>query len=319
VDDLLEFVDKTMVKNISNYSGSQGSPFTAIRRPMTGGTNEGRRPARYNYWRVGYGDSGIFVLPFVIERAGEYHCRPAYLTGSIDHPDATQVYYHLEGDALFEQPKQTTLIQPGNVLIIPFGHVGYYRSESGMKYHWLSLGRHWPRERGERPSIQLLPLPFDSELADRFIEIRELLILQKTGYPLRAVGSFYDLLARIEELSTRSSGSLAQSPYPEAVRNAIMYLREHDSEPYDAAAVAQAVNLSQSHLRALFEKWVGESPRQFHTRSRIERAARLLRDQDLSVSAAAIQVGYGDARHFSRVFKAVTGNRPREWRRSEFD
>jgi AraC-like DNA-binding protein len=318
VDDLLESVDETMVKNLSDRSERQGSSNATIRRPITGGTNDGRRPVRYTYWRVGYGDVPSADLPFVIERAGEYHCRPDYLSGSIDHPSATQVYYHLEGEALFEQPNRTRPIKPGNVLIIPFGHVGYYRSEAGMKYHWLSLGRHWPRERGERPSVQLLPLSFDDELADRFIEIRELLILQNNGYPLRAIGSFYNLLARIEELSSKTSDSLAQSPYPEAVRNAIMFLRERDTEPYDAAATAGAVNLSQSHLRALFEKWVGESPRQFHTRSRIERAARLLRAQDLSVSAAGMQVGYGDARHFSRVFKAVTGFRPRDWRRSEY-
>jgi AraC-like DNA-binding protein len=319
VDDLLEIVDETMVKNLSNRSGRRDPSYGVIRRPMTGGTNDGRRPVRYIYWRVGYGGVASADLPFLIEQAGEYHCRPAYLTGSIDHPDATQVYYHLEGEALFEQPGRTTLIKPGNVLIIPFGHVGYYRSETGMKYHWLSLGRYWPRERGERASVQLLPLPFDGELADRFVEIRELLILQNSGYPLRAIGSFYNLLARIEELSFKASGSLAQSTYPEAVRNAIVFLRERDTEPYDAAATAAAVNLSQSHLRALFEKWVGESPRQFHTRSRIERAARLLRAQDLSVSSAAMQVGYSDARHFSRVFKSVTGIRPREWRRSEFD
>jgi AraC-like DNA-binding protein len=278
---------------------------------MAGGTNDGRRPDRYTYWRVGDGGLAGHAVPFSIERAGEYHTKPAYLTGSIDHPDATQVYYHLDGEAIFEQPNRVTRVLPGNLLVIPPGHIGYYRAAAGMKYHWLSLGRHWPREWGERPSVRLLALRYDVELEGRFTEIRELLILQKAGYPLRVVGAFYGLMARIEELSP--SLSVSQSPYPESVRNAITYLREHVAEPFDAETTAAAANLSQSHLRALFERWVGESPRRFHTRSRIERAARLLREQELSVSAAALQVGFSDVRHFSRVFKGVTGVRPREW------
>jgi AraC-like DNA-binding protein len=306
VDDPLVLVDETMVKTFPS-SPSRGP---APRRPMAGGTNEGRRPARYTYWRVGYGSPERYSMAFHIERAGEYHCKPAYLTGSIDHPDATQVYYHLEGQALFEQPHQTAPVLPGNVLIIPYGHVGYYRSDGGMKYHWFSLGRAWPREWGDKPSVRLLSLPFDAELAARFVDLRELLILQKPGYSLRSVGVFYELLARIEELSPAST--LPQSPYPEAVRSAIVYLRENYARPFDAGETAAAVNLSQSYLRALFEKWVGESPKQFHTRTRIEQAVRLLREQELPVSAVALQVGFSDVRHFSRVFKHVTGQRPSE-------
>lgn len=300
------------VKNISSQEPSAARRAVSARRPVAGGTNDGRRPARYTYWRVGYGDAGGYDLAFHVERAGEYHCKPAYLTGSIDHPEATQLYYHLAGEASFEQPNRITQLTSGNLLIIPPGHIGYYRSDTGMKYHWLSLGDYWPREWGERPSVRLLALRYDSELEGRFAEIREQLILQKPGYPLRAVGAFYGLMARIEELSPSQTAS--QSPYPEAIRSAIDFLREHIAEPFDGEAVAAAVNLSQSHLRALFERWVGESPRRFHTRSRIEQAARLLREQDLSVSAAALQVGFSDPRHFSRVFKGVTGVRPREWR-----
>lgn len=298
-----------MVKN-----GTMASSIRpGLRRPMAGGTNDGRRPARYTYWRVGYGLPDGYRSRFTIERAGEYHCRPGYLTGSIDHPLATQVYLHLEGEATFEQPHRATAVLPGNVLVIPHGHIGYYRSEEGMKYHWLSLGNYWPTEWGERPSVRLLALRPDAELEGRFGEIRELLILQKPAFALRAVGAFYELMARVEELSP--SQSVSQSPYPEGVRNAIVFLRERLTEPYDAEATAAAANLSQSHLRALFERWVGESPRRFHTRSRIEQAARLLREQAMPVSAAALQVGFTDGRHFSRVFKGVTGVRPSEWAR----
>lgn len=301
-----------MVKNVAN-SGIDPAPLYIVRRQRSGGTDLGRRPARYTYWRVGYGEAVEPAVPFVVERAGEYHTRTHYLTGSIDHPDANQLYYHLSGEAVFEQPNESTPVAAGNLLVIPRGHVGYYRSDQGMKYLWLSLGAYWPPELGALPSAQLLALRHDAELAGRFAEIRELLILQKPGYPLRVVSAFYGLLARITELRLTATTSVARSPYPDAVRNAIFHLREHIDVPYDGETTAAAANLSQSHLRALFERWVGESPRRFHTRSRIEHAARLLRDQELSVTAAALQIGFTDVRHFSRVFKSVTGLSPREY------
>ena len=70
------------------------------------------------------------------------------------------------------------------------------------------------------------------------------------------------------------------------------------------------ISVSQSHLRALFEKWLGESPKQYHTHYRIDQAKRLLCEQHLSIFEVAFQVGFTDARHFSRVFKQVIGVSP---------
>ena len=68
--------------------------------------------------------------------------------------------------------------------------------------------------------------------------------------------------------------------------------------------------MSPSHLRALFEKWVGESPKRFHTRCRIDQAKRLFREQNLSVAEVGFHVGFADVHHFSRVFKQITGVAP---------
>jgi len=90
------------------------------------------------------------------------------------------------------------------------------------------------------------------------------------------------------------------------------YLRENYAAKYEAAAAAAGV--SPSHCRALFEKWLGESPRQFHTRYRIEQAARLLNEQQLSVAEVAYHLGFAGARHFSRTFKQVMGTSPGKYR-----
>jgi AraC-like DNA-binding protein len=131
---------------------------------------------------------------------------------------------------------------------------------------------------------------------------------------LRAIGLFYELMGRIEE---RSGTATRESAYPEAVRNAITFLRENYDVPFSAARTAETVGLSASYLRALFERWLGESPKRFHTRCRMEQAKRLLREQQLTVAEAAFHVGFTDVAHFSRIFKQVVGIAPRDYAHRE--
>ncbi len=294
---VMEQVDKTMVKR-----------FPA--RPISGGTNEGQRPARYDYWRTGYGLPNPAGLDFWVAQAGEYHCKPNYVTGDFEHTDRNQVFYHLSGEATFQYTKRTVSVARGDMLVIPTGQAFTYRALHGMKHHWFALAGSWPRIFGRR-DFHVLSMGYNAEVEAKLVEIRETLILRKPGYALQAVGIFYELMAQIEEISGTSTAP--ESAYPETVRNAIIFLRENYAEPFSAAETAAAVGLSQSHLRALFEKWLGESPKKFHTRYRIDQAQRLLREQRLPVFEVAFHVGFSDARHFSRVFKQVTGLTPSDY------
>lgn len=276
-------------------------------RPISGGTAGGVRPARFNYWRTGYGERIFPNLDFYVVQAGEYHCKPNYTTGNFDHSGHTQFFYHLSGEAIFEYSGKRILASGGDVFIAPPRRPFTYTSRREMQYHWFSLAGNWPAFLGT-PEIQTLSLGGDRDIEALFVEIREILILRKIGYPLRAIGVFYELMARIEEISGNSAAP--ESTYPEAVRNAIIYLRENYAVPFNTAATADAVGLSPSHLRALFEKWLGESPKRFHTRTRIKQAQRLFREQNLPVSEVASHVGFSDVHHFSRVFKQFTGLAP---------
>lgn len=290
----MEQVDKTMVKRL-------------LTRPIAGGTNEGRRPVRYDYWRTGYGSPSPTRLDFWVAQAGEYYCKPGYVTGDFEHAQRIQIFYHLAGEATFQHTRRTVPVSRGDLFIIPAGYAFRYRAPGGMKHHWLALEGKWPRVLGS-PEVHILALGYDAEVEAKLVEIRETLILRKLGFPLQAVGLFYELMARIEEIFR--TAVMPESVYPETVRNAIIFLRENYAVPFSASETAAAVGLSQSHLRALFEKWLGESPKQFHTRYRIEQAKRLLSEQHLAVFEVAFHVGFLDARHFSRVFKQLTGTTP---------
>jgi len=294
---VIVLMDKTMIK---------GSTF----HPIPDDHNA-TRPMRYDYWRMGYGSPPPPELDFCIIQAGEYHCKPNYATGNFDHTDHTQVFYQIAGEAALKYSSGRRTVSNGDMLVIPPQRSFLYSSQRGLKYHWFAVAGAWPRVFGA-PGIHVLSPGYDSEIEAMLVEMREILILRKPGYPLRSVGVFYELMARVEEIS--GSSTTPESTYPESVRNAIIFLRENYAIPFNAAHTAAAVGLSQSHLRALFEKWLGESPKQFHTRCRINQARRLLSEQRLPVFEVAYHVGFTDAHHFSRVFKKMTGVAPSHYK-----
>ena len=276
-------------------------------RPIAGGTNNGTRLKRYDYWRTGYGANLPDRLDFYLAQAGEFHTKPNYATGSFEIADLTQVFYHLAGETSFEYPGHKWAVARGDLLITPPNQKFTYESRRGAKYHWLSLAGSWPRLLGQS-EIKLFSLGYDHEIETIFTELREILILRKPGYPLQAIGVFYELMARVEGICQPSIWP--ESAYPEAVRSAIVFLRENSVVPFNAAHTAATVGVSPSHLRALFEKWLGESPRRFHMGCRIDLAKRLLSEQRFSVAEVAAHIGFADVHHFSRVFKQITGLAP---------
>lgn len=81
-------------------------------------------------------------------------------------------------------------------------------------------------------------------------------------------------------------------------------------------AVAKACAMEAPYLCRLFSRYHDESPYQFLTRLRMDHASRLLLENDASVKSVAAALGFKDAFHFSRVFKAVHHVPPSRFRQS---
>ncbi|MEQ4207686.1 helix-turn-helix transcriptional regulator [Actinopolymorpha sp. B9G3] len=79
----------------------------------------------------------------------------------------------------------------------------------------------------------------------------------------------------------------------------------------DAAAVAC---MSPFHFHRSFARTFGETPHQFVTRLRVDRAKALLAGTDLSVLEVCLAVGYQSVGTFSRRFTALVGRSPSAYR-----
>lgn len=88
-------------------------------------------------------------------------------------------------------------------------------------------------------------------------------------------------------------------------------------EDLNLNALAEQLGVTPNYLSALFRREMGQTFSAYLENYRIERAKDLLRDVRYKVYEVAAAVGYSDARHFGKVFKARTGRTPLEYRNGE--
>jgi len=98
--------------------------------------------------------------------------------------------------------------------------------------------------------------------------------------------------------------------------DAAAWLDAHASKPVDLDAAAAEAGLSPFHFLRVFAGVLGVTPHQYLVRSRLRRAARLLADQDRSITDVAADVGFGDLSNFVRTFHRAAGVSPRRFRQA---
>lgn len=115
-------------------------------------------------------------------------------------------------------------------------------------------------------------------------------------------------------ISRRMTGAAA----PEVEDNLsrlVREARERPSKGLTVASLAARAGVSVPTLERQIRKRFGATPRTFLAEIRLNEAARLLKETNLSVSEVADRVGYESAASFTRAFRRRHGVAPGEYRR----
>jgi AraC family transcriptional regulator len=104
---------------------------------------------------------------------------------------------------------------------------------------------------------------------------------------------------------------------PRALRSlqrAREYVHAHFSENLTLARVARAAGVHPVYLGQIFRRQFGETLGEYLNRIRVRAAAGLLANSDVPLSSIAVDLGFYDQSHFTRVFRQVTGATPGTFR-----
>ena len=99
------------------------------------------------------------------------------------------------------------------------------------------------------------------------------------------------------------------------LRPAMEYINEHKNERCLMSHMAALCHISPSYFSKLFLKEMGMHYSSYLVNVRLVRATELLTTTDISIQEIAFSVGFSDAGHFIRSFKAKEGMTPARYRK----
>lgn len=139
-------------------------------------------------------------------------------------------------------------------------------------------------------------------------------------------GDFAAALHLVEQITSRNvsnwlaaqwglmSGNLSYSD-PLMVR-AEAYLQEHYSRPLTIEALAKVLRVDRRTLYRHCVAATGKSPMAHLHAIRMEAAKNMLVRTAFTIDRIAGLIGYADTSHFRALFRASTGQSPRDWRKT---
>lgn len=142
--------------------------------------------------------------------------------------------------------------------------------------------------------------------------------VQRIIYELRSKEHYYNYLvvmhyAELLVLIYR----YIQNVYPvlctnETLKEAIAYIHHHYHTPLTVKEISRHTSVSERYLRKLFSVHLHQSPLDYLNRLRIDKAVELLGNTEMSVKEIGFACGFASPAYFSRLFKKLTGETPRE-------
>ncbi|MBH3431195.1 AraC family transcriptional regulator [Pseudomonas alkylphenolica] len=231
-------------------------------------------------------------------------------------------HFHLEyhiglivaGQQRYAAGGQHQLAGAGDILLMAPEHVhdGASASEQGYGIRILTLDPAWLAEVSRDLSDGRQGLPTLNAAQLRHPELQQLLNgLHQQHDPLAFESHLWETMALLLGLgSTLSVNEHSNGFDPQRWRQLRDWLESRLDQPPSLEEMAAFVDLSPWQILRRFRNHCGLPPQQWLTQLRLERALpRVLAGQPLS--AIALDLGFYDQAHFSRLFRRTYGAPPR--------
>jgi AraC-like DNA-binding protein len=252
--------------------------------------------------------------------AGDQHAPSSWFIGLHTH-DIWELYLQLAGPATsWAVGDRSCTVPPRGLLAVPPGVPHTMTALSTAPYHFFFLAL---SPAGILPPADLHPLwqrrqPLIVADAGSLVAPFELFLREVTTQrPLRAVGLAHTAALVLIEVTRLASGPRPGRPLAlrPPIAHARLLIQTHLADHLTISDLAAATHLSPAYLAALFRAQTGETPGQYRTRLRTERARLLLAETDLPITMIAADLGYSSSQHFATAFRHAAGTTPTRYRR----
>jgi AraC family transcriptional regulator len=211
----------------------------------------------------------------------------------------------IENSERFYSPGHAAFFPAGRIHAQDFGAAGARQIIFRPQQDWLAYLSDCGTELDKAPYTKG---PEFGLLGDR------LLMELGTGDPLSEMAREGILLEIIAAFGRGNSRNRQTSSAPQWLRRTREFLHDNACRSVTLGEVARAAGRHETHVAREFRRCFGTSVVGYLRRLRIRRAAQMLADDELDISAIAFDCGFSSHSHLSREFRLFYGTTPSAWR-----
>jgi len=228
-------------------------------------------------------------------------------------PQDHLIIYCLDGAAQAVIGKRQYAVSAGDLLIMPSGVPHHY--ESDAKAPWTI---YWMHIQGLTSHLFMRRL--SSEYGVRNIGIHQAitdafdrLLTMHKGQP--KLEKYIESAQQGRLLLSQFIAPTVSQPTTTSEQHIHTLFNSRLSENCSLEFLAEQLNISRTSLRRLTQQYFKQSPIAYFNRLKMERAALMIEQTELSIGAIAKGLGFQDALYFSRAFKKHHGLSPTNFKK----
>ncbi len=254
-------------------------------------------------------------------RCGIEDCSPSHSWGPAVR-DHYLVHYIISGKGVFQVGSSIYHLKAGQGFLLCPNIVTHYQADMHEPWSYSWVGFHGIKAEtylkragltAETPVFTYKKDNFLKECLSEMISAKDLV----KGREIRMLGLLYVFLSQLIESADNSAIYENTEKRKELyIRKAVEYIAMNYSMDINISEMAAYVGLDRSYLYTIFKEHLKVSPQEFLINYRIDKACELMTNNTLSIGDISRSVGYQDQLLFSKVFKKVKGEAPRNYRKT---
>jgi len=264
-----------------------------------------------------------YFSDITVYQFGKHECDPFYSVGPYVR---NQYLFHYvfsgKGTLTLEDSGKETIkqeVKAGQGFMISPNCVASYAADGiqPWKYYWVEFGglkaKEVVREAGLVEGQQIY-MSKDKNEQNKMIKALQYMADNGDAPPFELIGHCYLFLSSLVASSKNRKKRVPCSAQNFYVQEILTFIENNYHEDIRVDDLAAVCNLDRSYVGKIFKTRMGASLRDFLINYRMQKACELMKDTTHNIGEISAMVGYPNMFSFSRAFKSVSGQSPRQWR-----
>lgn len=249
---------------------------------------------------------------------GMEECDPGHSYGPIARTEYL-IHYILKGKGIFQADGKTYHLGESNAFIIYPDEITYYKAdeEDPWTYIWVGFGGVKAESCLDYASLNRENRVGVFKCKDELLScVKGMLNASQLTYAndLKREGFLFMFLSALINESNANEHNVHDYPYQIYVEHALEFIDHNYEKDIKVNDIANYIGIDRSYFTNIFKKIMHISPQQYLINYRLEKARKLLKSTNLSISEISESVGYPDPLSFSKIFKMYYKASPTEYR-----